>query len=131
MQLSHFFANLITMLIFDGIWLGIIAKSMYPKWIGHLMAKDIVWLPALLFYPLYALGVTYFLTLPAMKAHTPVQVLFLSGMLFGLVAYGTYDLTNAATLKNWPMTMVVIDMIWGALLTGAVSTIVVLLLRMR
>ncbi len=109
---------LITMLILDGVWLGTMYNRFYLPNIGHLTANSFQLIPALCFYLLYALGLTIFVLNPGLqKADTYFHIL-LMGALFGAVAYGTYDLTNHATLKNWPAIVTIVDLAWGTTVTG-------------
>jgi uncharacterized membrane protein len=79
------------------------------------------WAAAFLFYLIFILGMMVFVIYPAIKANTAMQALWM-GMLYGLVTYATYDLTNLALLKDWPATIVVVDILWGIVLSGMVST---------
>ena len=112
---------LLLLIIIDGIWLNFVIRNFVTHSIGHLMKERVDILPALFFYPLYALGIIILVILPAINGEFSLWKVFLMGSLLGLVAYGAYDLTNAATLKDWPLSMTVLDMAWGTLLTGAVS----------
>ena len=116
--LATYAATLIVMVALDLLWLGLIAKPIYQQGIGHLMADAPKIGVAVLFYVLYAAGLVYF----AVAAHPPGDAwgkTLLSAALFGFVAYATYDLTNLATLKAWPLGLSLIDMAWGC----AVSTV--------
>jgi uncharacterized membrane protein len=104
-------------LVLDGLWLGFIASTFYRARIGHLMSPTVVWWAAVLFYVLYAVGLTVLVIQPG----SSVGGVFVMGALFGLVAYGTYDLTNLSVMRQWPVSLTVIDMLWGALLTGLAS----------
>jgi uncharacterized membrane protein len=115
-------------LVIDGIWLGVVAKRFYAERIGYLMAPDVQWWAAALFYLLFAAGVVFFVVMPLVEAGPLVRV-FLTGAFFGLVAYATYDLTNQALVRSWPVMVTVIDLTWGAFLTGAVSVISVAAVR--
>lgn len=107
--------------VLDGIWLGVIAKQFYHKEVGSLMRKKPDMKVAVVFYLLYVLGVVEFVLQPAMNnEYWPVLAM---GTLFGLVTYGTYDLTNQATLKQWSKKVVVADMAWGAFATGVASLV--------
>ena len=79
--------------------------------------------PVIVFYPLYALVITILVVLPALQGEFNLWKVFFFGGLLGLAAYGAYDLTNHATLKEWPLLMTIIDMSWGVLMTGAVSVL--------
>lgn len=105
----------------DLIWLLLVAQSFYQDRIGHLMEVD--WLVATLFYLLFLLGLTIFATYPATEKGN-WQVATIAGSLFGFFTYMTYDLTNLATLKDWPLDMVVVDILWGTALGGVVAGVV-------
>lgn len=104
------------------IWLGLIAKNFYAKQIGFLMKSNINWLAAIIFYLLFIVGLVLFVIMPAMQKNSWLQAL-LFGALFGLITYATYDLTNLATIKDWPVLVTIIDLIWGTTVAGAVSVI--------
>lgn len=120
--------TLLPLLIIDAIWLYSMG-GVYKKWIGHLMAPSFSLFPAAVFYPLYAAGVMFLIVMPALKTESSLMSVFLTGAILGLLAYGAYDLTNHATLRDWPLVMTVVDMAWGAFVTGLVSTIAVYLSR--
>ena len=105
----------------DMIWLGLVAKNFYQDQIGFLMKSEINWAAALVFYLLFVLGLVLFVIAPAMEKNSWVHAL-LFGALFGLVTYATYDLSNLATLKDWPLWVTVVDLAWGATLAASVST---------
>ena len=106
----------------DLFWLGVIAKNLYREQIGFLMTDQIRWGAALLFYCLYLIGLVFFAILPAVKQNNWNVALF-NGALFGLICYATYDLTNLATLKGWPVKIVVYDLLWGTFISAATSLI--------
>ncbi len=117
---------LLVMAVMDGTWLSFATSRIYKPGIGPLMAEKPVALAAVSFYLLYAAGVTYLLTLPA-AAGPGAGSAAIRGFVFGLVAYGTYDLTSLAIMRGWPLNVTLIDMVWGGILTGvaaAVSTII-------
>jgi uncharacterized membrane protein len=112
-HLAAYLAAMLTMLFLDGIWIGWVARDFYQSGIGHLMA-DSPYLPAaLLFYLLYPIGLLVFV-LQASPASRTRQIV-LRGALYGFFAYATFDLSNWATLKQWPASIAVVDMLWGAL----------------
>ena len=104
----------------DMIWLGLAAKTFYAKHIGFLMKADINWVAAILFYLLFIAGLVVFVVAPAVEKGSWARAL-LFGALFGLITYATYDLTNLATLKDWPLVVTVVDLIWGMVLAASVS----------
>lgn len=116
------------MAVLDAVWL-FSTGAVYKKWLGHLFADSVNFVPAIFFYLVYGLGVLFFVVNPAIKGETSLFWIFVSGALFGLVAYATYDLTNHATMRAWPLQVTIIDMIWGALLTGVVSVVAVTLYK--
>lgn len=111
---------LLTFLVMDGVWLGIVASDMYRRSIGHLMSPQIRWGAAAVFYLLYVAGLLVLVVLP--NTSTPLLRVALLGALFGLVAYATYDLTNLATLQGWPVAVTLADLAWGAVVTGLTAT---------
>ncbi len=118
---------LITLLIFfiiDIIWLGLIAKNFYQKYLGFLMTNSINWIVAvIIFYLLFIVGVITFVIYPSLLNNFSLSKVILLGGFFGLVCYATYDLTNLATIKNWPIIITIIDIIWGTILTAIVSLV--------
>ncbi len=120
---------LIIFMVVDLIWLGFIGRSLYQKYIGHLLKKDVNWTAALIFYGLFVLGLTYFAVFPALEASSLTDALLLGGF-FGLLMYATYDLTNLATLEGWSVPITIIDMIWGTFLGALVSSLTVLLMTL-
>jgi uncharacterized membrane protein len=128
-SLKTFVAVLVPMLILDGLWLAVIAKSFYAKHLGAIMTPNPVWVAAILFYLLYAVGITYFIVAPAVAGSLSWYAVLLRGALFGLVAYATYDLTNHATVVNWPTIITVVDMAWGATITGVTGLVAWAILR--
>ena len=110
--LASYAASTVTMAVLDLMWLGFIAKPIYKQGIGHLMADQPNIPVAVLFYLMYPVGLVVFAIAPTLGAAGWGKSAVL-GALFGLFAYATYDLTNLATLKNWPVSLSVIDVSWG------------------
>jgi uncharacterized membrane protein len=108
--------------VIDMAWLSLIARNFYAHQIGFLMKSNINWLAAILFYFLFIVGIVVFVIEPALAKASWKQAL-LFGALFGLITYATYDLTNLATLKDWPLLVTIIDLLWGTLLAASVATI--------
>jgi uncharacterized membrane protein len=104
----------------DMVWLGVLAKNFYTKQIGFLMAPKVNWAAAILFYLVFLVGLVVFVIAPAVEKYSWTRAL-LFGVLFGLIAYATYDLTNLATLKDWPLALTLVDLTWGMVLAGSVS----------
>ncbi|RTL93038.1 DUF2177 family protein [Ancylobacter aquaticus] len=115
-------------LALDALWLGFMASRVYRPLIGDLMAEQPNWPPAVLFYLLYVTGVVVFAVQPALASGRWTTALML-GAFLGLVAYGTYDLTNHATLRNWPAAMTAIDLAWGTFATAMAATAGMLITR--
>lgn len=109
-------------LVIDLVWLGLIASNLYRKYLGFIMRPSPNWTVAIIFYLLYLAGLVFFVISPAADRQSWKYAL-LAGMFFGLVTYATYDLTNLATLKDWPSLITVIDLIWGTVLGGLVSLV--------
>jgi uncharacterized membrane protein len=107
-------------LIIDFIWLGAIAKGLYQKHLGPLLRAKPNWIAAVVFYLIFVAGILLFVVMPAVSLKSLSHALIF-GCLFGLVTYATYDLTNLATLRDWPILMTFVDLIWGAALCTAVS----------
>ena len=104
----------------DMVWLGVVAKNFYRKHLGYLMGPKVVWPAAILFYLLFIAGLVVFAIRPGLAAGAPLRALLL-GAFLGLVSYATYDLTNMATVKDWPLVVTVVDLVWGTALGGLVS----------
>jgi len=115
-------ATLVVFLGLDALWLGYIARSFYASQLGGLMRESVNFAAAGGFYLAYVGGVVYFAVAPAL-AEGSWQKAALNGALLGLLAYGTYDMTNIATLKNWPVPMSVVDIAWGGVVTGLSATL--------
>jgi uncharacterized membrane protein len=100
----------------DMLWLGVLMTDQYQAWIGPLMREQPLLLPAVAFYLLYPAGLVVFAVRPALERAQWIRAAAL-GAFFGLLAYGTYDLSNLATLKDWPLPLTLVDMVWGAALS--------------
>lgn len=122
MFLKLYFIALPVFFAIDMVWLGLVAKNFYSKHIGFLMTPNVNWLAAIIFYLLFIAGAVVFVITPALDQKSLMHAL-LYGALFGLITYATYDLTNLATIKDWPLLVTVIDLIWGMALSAFVSTV--------
>lgn len=114
---------LLTALVFfaiDLLWLGIVARDLYSRFLGHLLAENVRWAAAVIFYLLFIVGIFIFAILPGLDRESASHALIM-GALFGFFTYATYDLTNLATLAGWPLGIVFIDIAWGMVLTGSVA----------
>ncbi len=107
-------------LVVDMIWLGVIAKNFYRAQIGTLLKPDVNWVAAIIFYLIFIAGLTTFVVYPAVEKGSWLDALMF-GAFFGFVCYATYDLTNLAITKEWPLLVTIVDLIWGAALTAFVS----------
>ena len=106
----------------DIVWIGVVAKDFYLGQIGTLMKSNVNWVAAIIFYLIFITGLVVFVIMPAVeKGSWTHAVIF--GALFGLVCYATYDLTNLALAKDWPLLVTVVDLAWGAGLAASVSVI--------
>jgi uncharacterized membrane protein len=116
---------LLTALVFFAIdltWLGLVAKNMYNRNIGHLMSSQVNWVAAVVFYLAFIVGILVFAVYPSVDKDSLLRAVAL-GALFGFFTYSTYDLTNLATLKDWPLSVTIVDIAWGMVLTSVVSAV--------
>ncbi len=109
-------------LLIDLLWLTKVSPSFYKSNLGHLMADKVNFTPAIIFYVIYIIALLVFVINPAIANKNPKQALYL-GALIGLAMYGTYDLTNMATLKGWPFIVTAVDLLWGTFITSTTSFI--------
>jgi uncharacterized membrane protein len=107
-------------LALDMLWLGVLARGFYRQHMGHLLAAQVNWGAALLFYAVFLAGLVLFVLKPSLEAGSAVRALT-HGAFFGLVTYATYDLTNHATMRDWPAIVTVADLAWGATISGVVA----------
>jgi len=115
-------------ILVDMVWLTLVAKGFYQKHLGPLLSPRVRWAAAFLFYLVYILGLLIFVMRPAFIRGDALYALFY-GALFGLISYATYDLSNLATIKAWPLVVTVVDLVWGTVLGGVVSFLTVALGR--
>jgi uncharacterized membrane protein len=120
--LKLYLSTVVAFFAIDMLWLGLVARNMYSKYLGFLLSPKPNWIAAIVFYLLFILGLIVFAVIPGLKAESLKTALLLAA-LFGLVTYATYDLTNLATLKNWPLGITIIDMVWGVVLSCIVTWI--------
>ncbi len=107
-------------LLLDVLWVGLVAKNFYREQIGFLLKSQASWLPAIIFYLIFILGLVVFVLMPAVEKDSFWRAITL-GLLFGLVTYATYDLTNQALTKDWPVVVTIVDLLWGACLSAIVA----------
>jgi uncharacterized membrane protein len=122
MFLKFYLIALPVFLAIDMVWLTLVAKNFYAKQIGFLMAKNPNLLAAFIFYLIFIAGLIVFVIIPSLDKKMWTQALF-TGAFFGLVTYATYDLTNLATVKDWPLAVTIVDLVWGMFLSASVSVI--------
>jgi uncharacterized membrane protein len=130
MFLKLYFIALPVFFIIDMIWLVLVARKFYATHLGFLMRPDVNWIAAIIFYLLFIGGLVAFVISPAVEKHSFIHAL-LFGALFGLVTYSTYDLTNLATVKDWPLLVTIVDLIWGMVVSAAVSAVTWLIIIKR
>ena len=121
-------ATFIVLLVIDMLWLGVVAKNMYQEAMGDLMSPQPRLAFAAVFYLLYPVGLLIFAILPGIDAQSVTRAAVL-GALFGLFCYSTYDLTNLAVVRNWPLALSFIDIAWGTLVSGVAAAAGALALR--
>ena len=123
--MKYLFLFIITAAIFfalDMLWIGLIARNFYREKLSFIFTGEVRWIPIVIFYSIYIAGILYFVLIPGFAQHDWKMVL-LNGALLGLLCYATYDLTNMGTIKQWPLVVTVVDIIWGSFVTAAVSVI--------
>jgi uncharacterized membrane protein len=120
--LIAYLSTLLAFLLLDGIWLGVLMGPTYREWLGPLMLAQPVIFPAVLFYLIYIVGIVLFGVLPGLR-HGGVAHAAGYSALLGIMAYGTYDLTNWATLQGWPAQLALIDWTWGTFASAAAGAV--------
>lgn len=129
-QIKTYVLSLVVFLGIDAVWLMTMNKNFYGKYLGHLMSEKPNLMIALLFYLINIVGMMVLVINPALKENS-WNKLILMAVMYGLCTYATYDLTNMATLKNWPTIVTVVDLVWGITLTTTVSAIVFAILKTK
>jgi len=114
--------TLVGFLVVDFVWIALVMRGFYTRYLGHVLADRPVLPAALAFYLLFVAGVLFFVVQPALAAGSG-QRAALSGAFFGFVCYATYDLTNLATIKDWPWIVAAVDMAWGACVSAITSAL--------
>jgi uncharacterized membrane protein len=131
--LTAYVLALALFLVLDAVWLSSMLERLYRPALGHLLAPQVAWPAAALFYLLYAAGIVGFAVVPALEVNGP-RIALLHGAALGLLAYATYDLSNQATLPGWPWAVTLADLAWGTVATGLAgwgSATLMLALRRR
>lgn len=124
-MIRDYFVILTVFLTIDAVWLGVLAKDFYRKYLGHLTGHP-NWIAAIITYLILVAGILIFV-FPRAQGN-PKQALFY-GALFGLAAYGVYDFTNLATIKNWPLVVSLVDVIWGSMVCGLTALVAVTIIN--
>lgn len=122
--MQYLFLYLATIPVFvmgDLLWLGFIANNFYQSRLGHLLG-EVNWVAAIVFYFVFVLGILIFAVIPGLEAHS-LDKAVLWGVMFGLFTYATYDLTNHATMRDWPVLVTIVDIVWGSILSGTVAAV--------
>ena|SRR6056300_1728140 len=117
-----YLGSFLSFLVIDLTWLGVVAVNFYNDKLKDLKATEINWSAAFLFYFLFVAGLLYFVVQPALIKED-IKMAALNGALLGFFAYMTYDLTNLAVIRNWPLDMSLVDIAWGTVLGSLVCTI--------
>jgi uncharacterized membrane protein len=118
--LKLYLCTLLAFFAMDMDWLGLVARAFYQKHLGYLLRTNPNWTAAIAFYLLFILGLLVFVIVPGLQTGSTEKVLML-GPLIGLITYARYDLTNLATVKDWPWIVTVVDLLWGGVLATSVS----------
>lgn len=116
-MIKRYVVTFVIFILIDLLWLGLVAPKLYQNQIGHLMAQKVNFPAAGIFYLIYIVALLVFVIQPAM-ANQKVSQAILYGALLGFAMYATYDLTNLATLKDWPIKITIIDLLWGSFVTA-------------
>lgn len=117
-----YLSSLAVFFAIDMLWLGVISKNFYNAQLGHLLSPKVNWVPAIIFYLLFIAGILLFAVLPGVEAGSIGKTALMAACL-GLVCYATYDLSNMATIKDWPLIVTVVDMIWGVTISTTVAVV--------
>jgi uncharacterized membrane protein len=125
--LKLYVVAIIAFLVLDGLWIGVVASGFYKKQLAYIFTDQVNFTAAALFYLIYAAGLVYLVIEPGLGASVPK--VFLTGALVGLMAYGAYDFTNQATIRNWPVVVTIVDLAWGTFATAMVSVVTTVVAR--
>ncbi|SRR6056297_808123 len=119
--LKTYIITFIVFIILDAIWLGLIARKLYSSKLGYIMKSNVNWLAALIFYLIFIGGLVFFVVEPSISQESLTYAIK-AGLIFGFVTYATYDLTNLSTIRDWPLSITLIDLAWGSTLGLLTST---------
>jgi uncharacterized membrane protein len=128
-NIKNFIITMVVFLAIDMLWLQVISKSFYAKHLGYIMTDQVKIAAAFIFYFIFVIGIIYFVINPALTKESWQYALF-AGMFFGLITYATYDLTSLAVIKDWPLIITVVDLIWGTFLSGTTALVSYMLIRL-
>lgn len=117
-----YFLTVPVFFLIDMLWLGLIAKGFYREKLASFLSPTVNWPAAIIFYLLFIIGIIYFAVSPG-RAKDSLTITAMYGALFGFFTYATYDLTNLAMLKNWPLSVVVVNILWGMVLCSIVASV--------
>lgn len=126
--LTLFLTALPIALVIDLLWIGVVANRFYRDSLGELFAPNVNWVAALIFYAIFIAALTFFAIMPAIEAGSVWRAVML-GAFLGLTAYATYDLTNLAVIRNWPVFMSLVDMLWGTVMSASIAGITYLVAK--
>lgn len=120
--LKLYFLTIPIFFLIDMLWLGVIAKGFYRQNLEFILSPDVNWAAAITFYLIYIIGILIFAVIPAIERDSIFKALVWGG-LFGFFTYATYDLTNMALIRGWPLKVVIVDIIWGMFLCASVASL--------
>lgn len=120
--LRNYVITFVVFFTIDIVWLGFVAKNLYTDHLGHLMRSKTNWTAAIIFYIAFIGGLMFFVINPALEKGSWTYAL-LAGGFFGLITYATYDMTNLATLKDWPLIITLVDITWGTVLNALTAMV--------
>ncbi len=116
-------STLISFVVIDAIWLRAIMMPLYQRYLAHVLAPTVTLWPVLVFYPVFTAGLCFFVVNPALTHGAPLLATFGRGVFLGVLAYSAYDLTNLATLRQWPVGIAVLDIVWGGIVCGLAAVL--------
>ena len=120
--LKLYFLTIPIFFLIDMLWLGVVAKGFYRQNLAFILSPDVNWTAAISFYLIYIIGILIFAVVPAIERDSMFRALLWGG-LFGFFTYATYDLTNMALIKGWPLKVVIVDVLWGVFLCASVAAL--------
>ena len=117
-----FLSSLFTFLLLDAIWLGFVARGFYARELSLYLTDNVNWASAFIFYIIFNIGLLIFVILPSIEKNS-YSMLVIYALLYGLVTFATYDLTNLATVKDWPLLVSLVDMLWGMFVAFSAASV--------